>query len=116
MIKDALLKVIFIPLLGISLPLIAGIVSYDRYSALELIGAHIFFVLTSLTIWAGCNWIHFKLRPLYSPVSGFFSRISIVCFASGLYGACIGFLSCLLWMTYSRETFNWTGIYKFLTV
>jgi sensor histidine kinase YesM len=116
MIKDALLKVIFIPILGISLPLIAGIVTYAHYSALELIVAHIFFILTSLAIWAGCNWIHFKLRPLYSPVSGFFYRISLVCFVSGLYGACIGLLSCFLWMSYSRETFNWTGIYKFLTV
>jgi len=113
MIKDALLKVIFIPMLGIGLPIIAGIISYDKYPVHELIGANLFFILTSFTIWAGCNWIHSQLRPLHSPVSKIFTKIATVCFVSGLYGACIGSLSTLLWLTWSREEFTWTGVYKF---
>lgn len=114
MIKDALLKIIFIPLLGICLPVISGIITYNLYTVPELIGANLFFILTSLTIWGGSNWIHLKLRPLYSPVAKLFSRIATVCFVSALYGACIGSLSSLAWMSYSREVFNWTNIYKFL--
>lgn len=114
MIKDALLKIIFIPLLGICLPVISGIITYNLYTVPELIGANLFFILTSLAIWGGSNWIHLKLRPLYSPVARLFSRIATVCFVSALYGACIGSLSSLIWMSYSREVFNWTNIYKFL--
>ena len=55
MIKDALLKLIFIPLLGIGLPVIAGIITYEQYSVPELIGANIFFIFTSFLIWGGCN-------------------------------------------------------------
>jgi two-component system, LytTR family, sensor kinase len=116
MIKDALLKIIFIPLLGIGLPLIAGIVSYEQYSIPELIGANLFFILTSFIIWAGCNWIHSKMRPLYAPVSKLFPKMATVCFASALYGACIGGLSTFIWMKISKETFNWTGVYKFIAV
>jgi sensor histidine kinase YesM len=116
MIKDALLKIIFIPVLGIGLPIIAGIISYDRYSVPELIAINIFFIFTSFLIWAGCNWIHFKLRPLYAPVSKLFSRITTVCFVSALYGAATGGLSAFVWIHISREQFNWIGIYKFISV
>src|SRR5215813_722104 len=116
MIKDALLKVIFIPILGVGLPVISGIISYDLYSVPELIAANLFFVLTSFVIWAGCNWIHVKLRPLYAPVPKLFSKIATVCFASALFGACIGGLSTFIWIKISRETFNWNGIYKFISV
>ena len=116
MIKDALLKIIFIPLLGIGLPLISGIISYELYTLPELIAANLFFILTSFVIWAGCNWIHFRLRPLYSPLSKLFSKIATICFASALYGACIGGLATFIWMKISRELFNWNPVYKFVAV
>src|SRR6185503_16998896 len=116
MIKDALLKVVFIPLLGIGLPVISGIITYEKYSIAELIAANVFFILTSFIIWAGCNWIHIKLRPLYAPLSKLFSKIATVCFSSALYVACIGGLASFIWVKISRETFNWTGIYKFIAV
>lgn len=115
MIKDLVLKIIFIPLLGIGLPLISGIVTYSRYSFFELIAANFFFILTSFVIWKGCNWIHGKLRPLYSrSISKPFSKIATVCFVSGLYGTCMGGLSSLVWLKISREPFSWMSIYKFI--
>lgn len=114
MIKDLLLKMIFIPVLGIGLPLISGIVTYSKYSFVELIAANSFFILTSFLIWKGCNWIHIKLRPLYRPISNPFSKIGAVCLVSGVYGACTGGLSSLIWLKISRETFSWVGIYKFI--
>ena len=114
MIKDLLLKIIFIPLLGISLPLISGIITYKRYSFFELIAANVFFILTSFLIWMGCNWIHIKLRPLYKPISNPFQKIAAVSLVSALYSACTGGLSSMLWMTLSREYFSWGGVLKFL--
>ncbi len=116
MIKDAVLKIVFIPILGIGLPVISGIISYERYSLPELIAANVFFILTSFLIWAGCNWIHYKLRPLYAPVSKLFARIATVCFASALYGACTGGLATFVWIKISREGFSWMGVYKFIAV
>ena len=116
MIKDALLKIIFIPLLGIGLPVIAGIISYEKYSVIELIIANLFFIFTSFIIWGGCNWIHIKLRPLYAPLSKIFTRMATVCFVSALYGACTGGLSSLIWFGISKEKFNWTALNKFIAV
>ncbi|MEO5562005.1 MAG: histidine kinase [Chitinophagaceae bacterium] len=114
MIKDLLLRTLFIPLLGIGLPLASGIIAYSKYSLLELIGANIFFIITSFFIWKGCNWIHIKLRPLYQPISSPFKKIAAVCFVSALYGACTGGLSSIIWLNISREGFSWAGVSKFL--
>jgi sensor histidine kinase YesM len=114
MVKDLLMKIIFIPLLGIGLPLISGIISYPKYSFFELVSANVFFIFTSFLIWRGCNWIHVKLRPLYKPISNPFSKIAAVCLVSALYGACTGGLSAMIWVTISLEEFRWIGVWKFL--
>ncbi|HTD93186.1 MAG TPA: histidine kinase [Chitinophagaceae bacterium] len=114
MIKDLILRIVFIPLLGIGLPLISGIITYSEYSPLQLVLADLFFILTSYLIWQGCNFIHSRLRPLYKPISNPFSKIAAVCFVTGLYGACTGGLSSLIWMKISLEKFDVTGVYKFI--
>lgn len=116
MIKDLVLKIVFIPVLGISLPLVAGIITYNRYSVFGLFAANLFFILTSFLIWKGCNWIHIKLRPLYRPIANPFSKIAAVCFVSAVYGACTGGLSSLVWLKISKEPFSPAGIYKFLAL
>jgi sensor histidine kinase YesM len=113
MIKDAHLRIIFIPLLGIGLPLVSGIITYDLYSVPELIVANLFFITTSLAIWAGCNWIHGRIRLLYAPLSNPFAKLAMVSFVSGLYGACIGILATLIWMQFSRDRFHWEALGRF---
>jgi len=114
MIKDLLLKIIFIPTLGVGLPLISSLINYKNYSPLELLAANVFFILTSFSIWKGCNWIHIKLRPLYRPISNPFNMIGAVCLVSALYGACTGGLSSFVWLKISREPFSWMSVYRFL--
>ena len=114
MIKDAHLRIIFIPLLGISLPLIAGIITYNLYTVPELIVINLFFILTSFAIWSGSNWMHSKIRSLYVPLSNPFYKIATMSLAEGLYGACIGSVSVFLWLQFSREPFNWNGVWKFI--
>lgn len=116
MIKDLALRILFIPLLGISLPLVSGILTYSNYTIAELAGANVFFILTSYLIWGGCNWIHARLRPLYIPISNPFSKIAAVCAVSALYGACAGGLASLVWLKMSKEVFSWIGVYKFIAV
>jgi sensor histidine kinase YesM len=115
MIKDLLLKIIFIPLLGIGLPIFSGIITYHKYSFIELLTANLFFIFTSFSIWVGCNWIHQKVRPLYQPNSNPISKIVAVSLVSGLYGMCTGGLASLIWLHTSKEVFSWNGVYKFTT-
>ncbi|MES1223400.1 MAG: histidine kinase, partial [Bacteroidota bacterium] len=114
MIRDTYLRLLFIPVLGIFLPLLSGIITYNLYSTIGIIAANLFFILTSFIIWAGCNWIHIKIRPLYSSLSHPFIRILMVCFTSAIYGACVGIVSTLGWLQLSNEIFNWDNVMRFI--
>lgn len=114
MLRDYYLKALFIPLLGVFLPLVSGIITYNHYTWPAILAANIYFIFTSLLIWAGCNWIHGKLRSLYTVLRNPFNKIAVVCLTSGIYGACIGSLSTLGWLKISNEAFAWNNFIKFL--
>ena len=116
MIRDTYLKALFIPLLGIIIPLISGIITYGRYSSFEVIGANLFFILTSFIIWAGCNWVHVKLRIFYKPGVNPFLKILTLCAVSALYGGCVGGLLAMIWIKISKEAFSWSNIFRFIAV
>lgn len=113
MIKDAHLRIIFIPVLGISLPLISGTISYNLYTVPELVFINLFFILVSMSIWYGSSWMHAKIRGLFLPQFNPLTKLATIVFSEGLYGACVGGVAILLWMKLSRETFDWNSILLF---
>ena len=115
MIRDRYLRILFIPLLGIIIPVISGIITYNRYSGIEIITANIYFIITSFCIWMGSNWIHSKLRSYFKIGRNPFPKIVSLCAICLLYGVSVGSLSTMIWFYVSRETFNWNSLFKFNT-
>src|SRR5688572_2280902 len=105
MIKDKLLKLVFTPLLGILISYVSGIITYNKYSGLELAGSFFYFVFVSFCIWRGCQWIHLRVRRLYTINQNAFLKIAYVCMISGIYGIAIAGLLGLTWFRISREIF-----------
>lgn len=116
MIRDTYLRVFFIPLLGICIPVIAGIITYSKYSLPEVIGANLYFIFTSFSIWGVCKWIHGKLRLMYKISGNPFLKITSLCLVSALCGACVGGILVLIWLKISKETFQWNNFYKFMAL
>ena len=116
MIRDAYLKALFIPLLGIFIPLVSGTVHYGIYSLPEIIAANFFFIFTSFSIWWGSNWLHSKTRLFYKPGYNPFLKILTVCGISAIYGAAVGCLFIMIWYKFSREPFSWNNIMKFTMI
>ena len=114
MIRDQIMRLLFIPLLGIAIAYLSGIISYHKYNTAEITGAYVYFVFTSYVIWVGCQWIHIKLRNLYTVNQKPFSKLLSISVISGLYGSAIACILCLLWMRFSREEFYWSPINKFI--
>ncbi len=114
MIRDRYLRIFFIPLLGIMIPAVSGIITYDnRYSAIEIIGANIYFIITSFCIWMGSNWIHGKLRGHFKVGSNPFPKIASLCAIALLYGVSIGSISTMIWFYISKDSFTWNALFKF---
>ena len=114
MVKDFQLRLLFIPLLGLLIPAVSGIITYEKYSALELIVSHCYFILTSFIIWSGCNWIHMKLRPMFRKVQGPFLKILSISLVSALYGAASGGAMTMIWFRISRDIFTWDKFFAFI--
>jgi len=112
MIRDRYLKLFFIPLLGVLIPPVSGMIVYSHYSAFELMGVVIYFVITSFCIWTGCNWIHSKLRGHFKVINPFPKIISL-CIICLLYGNSVGTISTLIWFSLSKEQFSWDAVFKF---
>jgi sensor histidine kinase YesM len=113
MIRDRYLRILFIPLLGVIIPAISGIITYRFYSTLGVIVANLYFILTSLCIWRGSNWIHGKLRNSFRIGSNPFLKIASLCAICLLYGGCVGTLSTMTWFYVSKNAFNWNALLKF---
>jgi sensor histidine kinase YesM len=113
MIRDKFLKVLFIPLLGILIPAVSGMITYSRYSIVEIIAANIYFIATSFSIWMGSIWIHSKLRTTFSIRNNPFIKIASLCALSILFGCSVGSASTMVWFYFSKDVFSWTILLKF---
>ena len=97
MIRDRYLRIFFIPLLGIVIPLVSGIITYPAYTIVEIIAANIYFIVTSFFIWMGSNWVHAKLRGYFKVGANPFPKIASLCALSVLYGVSAGSISTMIW-------------------
>ena len=114
MVRDFQLRLLFIPLLGLLIPAVSGIITYEKYSAAQIIISNCYFILTSFTIWGGCNWIHTKLRPMFRKTQGPFFKILSISLVSALYGAASGGAMTMIWFRISREIFTWSKFFAFI--
>ena len=114
MVKDFQLRLLFIPLLGMLIPVVSGIITYEKYSAAQVIISNGYFILTSFIIWGGCNWIHMKLRPMFRKVQSPFLKILSISVVSALYGAASGGAMTMIWFRVSNDNFTWEKIFAFI--
>jgi len=116
MVRDFQLRLLFIPLLGILIPVVSGIITYEKYTALQLIISNCYFILTSFIIWGGSNWIHMKLRPLFRKSPNPFFKILFISIVSALYGAASGGALTMVWFRVSNNVFTWDKFFAFIAV
>lgn len=107
MIKDKLLKLGFIPLLGIIIPFLSGIITYPIYSYVEITFIQLYFIFMSWCIWASSAWLHRKIRNTLSLSRNIFIKIATVSLVNAQFGGAIAGVLTLFWYRLSRETFAW---------
>lgn len=116
MIRDVHMRMVFIPLLGILIPLLSGIVTYERYSWPEILAANAYFIFTSLCIWRGAQWTHIKTRHLFNKGWNPLPKVLSLSVLTTLCGSATGGFFVILWFYMAKETFAWPLVYKFLFI
>jgi hypothetical protein len=107
MIKDTILRLLFIPLLGLTIPYLSDIITYRRYSATELGATHLYFIFMSWCIWSCSAWLHHKIRAWFRIDQNTFEKIATVSLSNALFGGAIAGILTLIWYRISREVFAW---------
>ncbi len=110
MVKDRLLRLLFVPLLGVSIPFISGVVTYPFDSTLTLVVVNLYFILMSWSIWISSSWLHAKVRKLFTIHRNAFVKIVTVCSINALFGGAITAIYVLVWYKISGEIFSWQSL------
>ncbi|QEC67710.1 hypothetical protein FRZ67_10550 [Panacibacter ginsenosidivorans] len=99
MINDKRIRVFFIPLLGIVIPLASGFYHYKTASFEEIIIANCYSVFISFCVWHGGSLIIYKYRLLlpYNAVV----KIVTLCFLTVLYGGIVATILSGIWLFFT---------------
>jgi two-component system, LytTR family, sensor kinase len=104
--RDVYRKIFFIPLLGMGIPFVTGIVTYRHYNLPVVLAINAVFVIACFITWQGSLLIHIKLRALPGLLLEPIVKIAAIAASVAVYTACIATLSMLLWYKVSHEIFN----------
>jgi two-component system, LytTR family, sensor kinase len=97
MIKDRLLKMLLVPLLGCFIPVLSGLVSYSGLSFSRFIFSLLFFVLVTQIVWQGSVHLVSYLRSRKWLQGNIFVKLVIFSAATVLYGVTVVFFTAALW-------------------
>jgi two-component system, LytTR family, sensor kinase len=86
MIKDRLFKSLFIPAIGLLIPLGAGLVDWSRLSVQQIIFSAVFFIFTTHVTWLGSVNIISYLRSRKCFRNNISQKLSILLLVTVLYG------------------------------
>lgn len=99
MIKDTVFKTLSIPILGVLIPLLSGLIRYPKLSGVQIVFSNVLFIAVSYTIWQGAIYIVSKVRLLNFIKQKTFLKLTMLCLSTAIYGFSISTLSGLLWQS-----------------
>jgi hypothetical protein len=112
MIKDITLQGICILLTGFVFPFLSGIITYNNYSVIELLGSGLYFFLIAMLVAAGCQRVTGLVRQQFRIRDSAVSKILLLSFWGALYSTIITGLMAYGWINLSKEPFDWNIIFK----
>src|SRR5271156_2138632 len=111
-LNDRAIKLFGVPLLGIIIPNITGLITNNRYTFTELLACYAYFVLVSFIIWQGNVWLMYYVRKKFKPkYNKYYKIISILFSANILYSGATSTLLLIGWKLLSKETYeSWSPV------
>lgn len=102
--NDRMVKLIGIPVLGLFIPNISGLITNHLYSYPWLLVHYAYFTFLSFTIWQGNVWLMHFIRKKYIWSFQQYHKIIVSLFLVNIvYSGAISLLLLTIWKTFSRE-------------
>ncbi|HEX2534838.1 MAG TPA: histidine kinase [Chitinophagaceae bacterium] len=112
MIKDSVFKALFIPLVGMLLPVLSHLARYDGRPAGHVLLSNLFFIFTSFLIWQGCVGIVSRVRRTPGLRGRTFTKLILLCFPTTLFGAGVTSISAASWQQYMYGEIRWDLVWR----
>jgi len=101
---DRMIKLIGIPVLGLFIPNVSGLITNRLYNYFELLASYAFFTLVSFLVWQGNVWLMHFIRRKYTWSFRHYYKIIISLFLVNIvYSGAISVLLLHTWKLYSKE-------------
>src|ERR1700761_8683294 len=103
-LRDRTVRLIGIPILGVLIPILTGLITNHLYRSIELVGSYLYFIIVILLVWEGNIRLMYFIRERYPWTRGSYYKIIIALFFVNVIYS--GLISCLLlkvWKIWSRE-------------
>ncbi|MDR3714895.1 MAG: histidine kinase [Puia sp.] len=103
-VDDRMVKSIVIPVLGITIPNLAGLITNSQYGPSELLASYAFFILTAWMIWQGNVRLMYFMRKKIRWSYKYYYRIIVSLFLANIvYSGTVSGLLLSGWRRFSRE-------------
>jgi sensor histidine kinase YesM len=103
-LNDRMIKIAGIPVLGILIPNLTGLITNRRYSYPELAACYLFFIVVAFLVWEGNVRLMYLIRARFPWSRKSWNKIIIALFfANIVYSGSLSFLLLRLWLLCSRE-------------
>ncbi|HLZ88010.1 MAG TPA: histidine kinase [Puia sp.] len=103
-LNDRLVKSIGIPVLGLFIPNLSGLVTNRLYSYSELAACYLFFIVVAFLVWEGNVRLMYYIREKFPwSKKSYYKIIVALFFANIVYSGAISLLLLRLWQFCSRE-------------
>jgi LytS/YehU family sensor histidine kinase len=113
-LRDRSIKLFGIPLLGILIPNITGLISNTRYSFPGLLLHYAYFILVSGVVWQGNVWLMYRVREKFDwRTNPYYKIILSLFFTNVLYSGLVSAVLLSVWKAFSHETYpDWGPIFN----
>lgn len=109
-LDDRAVKLIGVPVLGLLVPNLTGLITNRLYSYPELLACYAYFILIALLVWQGNVWFMYFIRKRYTWSYRQYHKIVISLFLVNIvYSGLLSALLLRLWAMFARETYAHNG-------
>ena len=108
--RDSFFRCLFVVLLGVSIPLLSGIVSYSSDRWQYIVSTTAYFILIVALSWTACRFFNGRIRARF-PISGSpFLKMLLLCLTSSLIAAVLLSTAAVVWLNLTDRAITWSRI------
>jgi two-component system, LytTR family, sensor kinase len=108
--RDSFFRCLFVVLLGVYVPFLAGVISYQVDHWQYIITTSAFYILIYALAWTACRMFNAHIQERYPITASPFLKMLLLCFSSSLVAATALSAATIIWLHLSNQIVTWSPI------